>query len=168
MDELGGAKWFSKLDMSSGYHQIRVQPEDEHKMEFKTHHGHWEFKVMPFGLTNAPTTFQAAMNTIFAPLLRKGVLIFMDDILVYSPTLEQHLILLQQVFQTLKEHKLLLKRSKCFFGQQQLEYLGHIISGEGVATDPSKILVVQNCPPPTDTKQLRAFLGLAGYYRKFI
>lgn len=145
LDELGGAKWFSKLDMSSGYHQIRVQPEDEHKTVFKTHHGHLEFKVMPFGLTNAPATFQAAMNTIFAPLLRKGVLIFMDDILVHSLTLEQHMILLQQVFQTLMDHNLLLKKSKCFFGQQQLEYLGHIISGDGVATDPSKMLSILSC-----------------------
>ena len=123
---------------------------------------------MPFGLTNAPATFQALMNTIFQPLLRKCVLVFVDDILIYSSTLEAHLNHLQQVFHILNDHKLLLKRSKCSFAQQQLEYLGHIISGQGVATDPKKIEVVANWPQPSDTRQLRGFLGLSGYYRKFI
>lgn len=143
LDELHGAKWFSKLDMSSGYHQIRVQPGDEAKTAFKTHNGHWEFKVMPFGLTNAPATFQAAMNTVFEPLLRKCVLIFMDDILVYSATLEEHKKHLEEVFRLLKTNQFLLKQSKCLLAQEKLEYLGHVISGEGVATDPSKIQAVQ-------------------------
>jgi hypothetical protein len=168
LDELHGAKYFTKLDMSSGYHQIWLVPADEHKTAFKTHHGHWEFRVMPFGLTNAPATFQVVMNTIFAPMLRKGVLVFVDDILVYSTTMEQHLHQLQQVFAIMQHHKLLLKKSKCTFAQPQLEYLGHIISAQGVATDPQKIQAVQNWGPPSDNKQLRAFLGLAGYYRKFI
>jgi hypothetical protein len=168
LDELHGAKYFTKLDMSSGYHQIRLVPEDEHKTTFKTHHGHWEFRVMPFGLTNAPATFQAVRNTIFATLLRKGVLVFVDDILVYSATMSQHLQQLQQVFDILQHHKMFLNKSKCSFAQSQLEYLGHIISAEGVATDPHIIQVVQNLSTPTDSKQLRAFLGLAGYYRKFI
>lgn len=116
-------------NMSLGYHQIRLVPEDEHKTMFKTHHGHWEFKVMPFRLTNAPATFQAVMNTIFAPMLRHGVLVFVDDILVYSITKACHLQHLKQVFAILKEHQLLLKKSKCSFAQSQLEYLGHIISG---------------------------------------
>lgn len=168
LDELHGAVWFTKLDMKSGYHQIRVLPQDEHKTAFKTHHGHWEFKVMPFGLTNAPVTFEAAMNTIFASLLRKSVLIFMDDILVYSKTLEEHKRHLAEVFQILQANGLLLKQSKCSFAQTHLEYLGHIISGQGDATDPSKIQAVENWPTPTNTKQLRSFLGLSGYYRKFI
>lgn len=168
LDELYGAQWFTKLDMSSGYHQIRVQPGDESKTAFKTHHGHWEFKVMAFGLRNALATFQAAMNSVFEPLLRKGVLIFIDDILVYIRTMEEHKKHLAEVFRLLDDNKFLLKQSKCLFAQQQLEYLGHVISGEGVAIDPAKIQAVQQRPAPTDTKQLRSFLGLDGYYRKFI
>ena len=152
LDELNGAAWFTKLDMRSGYHQIRPQPADEEKTAFKTHSGHWEFRVMPFGLTNAPATFQALMNTIFKPLLRKCVLVFVDDILIYSPTLDAHLQQLQQVFQILEQHQFFLKRSKCSFAQQTLEYLGHIISAEGVAIDPKKIEAVANWPTPTDLK----------------
>jgi hypothetical protein len=103
--------------MKSGYHQVRVAQGDEYKTTFKTHNGHWEFKVMPFGLTNAPATFQAAMNAIFEKLLRKGVLIFMDDILIYIETLEQHKQILQEIFQILLDNKLFLKQSKCFFAQ---------------------------------------------------
>jgi len=115
LDELNGAAWFTKLDMRSGYHQIRLAPEDEAKTTFCTHSGHWEFRVMPFGLTNAPATIQALMNTILQPLLRKCVLIFIDDILIYSPTLEAHVEHLQQVFKILNDHQLMLKRSKCSF-----------------------------------------------------
>ena len=135
---------------------------------FRTHSGHWEFWVMPFGLTNAPATFQSLMNTIFQSLLRKCVLVFVYDILIYSPTLEDHLSHLQQVFSILDQHKLLLKKSKCSIAQQQLEYLGHIINMYGVAIDPKKIEAVANWPTPTNTKQLRGFLGFLGYYRKFI
>lgn len=142
LDELHGATWFTKLDMRSGYHQIRLVPNDEPKTTFRTHSGHWKFRVMPFGLTNAPATFQSLMNTIFQPLLRKCVLVFVDDILIYSPTLETHLEHLQEVFTILNQHQLLLKRSKCSFGQQTLEYLGLIIGAQGVATDPKKIEAV--------------------------
>lgn len=152
VDELKGAAWFTKLDMRSGYHQIRVLPQDIPKTTFKTHHGHWEFKVMPFGLTNAPATFQQVMNNVLAPMLRKYVLVFVDDILIYNPTLEAHVEHLANVLTVLKQHQFLLKASKCTFAQQQLEYLGHIISAQGVATDPSKVQAVADWPVPTNVR----------------
>ena len=119
-----------------------MHPDDIGKTAFRTHNGHWEFRVMPFGLTNAPATFQAIMNTIFSPLLRKCVLVFVDDILIYSKSLEEHKQHLSAVLDILRDNKLLIKPSKCSFGRQQLEYLGHIIGSEGVSTDPSKIAAI--------------------------
>jgi hypothetical protein len=168
LDELSGSQWFTKIDLRAGYHQIRFVPTEEHKTAFKTHMGLYEFKVMPFGLPNAPATFQSAMNSIFSHLIRKWVLVFMDDILVYSPSLEDHVSHLKQVFILLQHHQLSIKRSKCSFAQQSLEYLGHIISNKGVATDPGKIQAVQAWPTPVNVKQVRGFLGLTGYYKKFI
>jgi hypothetical protein len=121
---------------------------------------------MPFGLTNAPATFQANMNTVFAPLLRKHVLVFVDDILIYIQSLEEHMEHLREVFRIFRDQKFYLKLSKCSFAQQSLEYLGHIISAKGVATDPAKIQAVQNWPVPIDIRQLRGFLGLSWYYRR--
>lgn len=144
IDELAGAQWFSKLDFRAGYHQIYINPDDTHKTAFRTHSGLYEFLVMPFGLTNAPATFQGIMNLVFAPLLRKGILVFMDDILIYAKTLPEHLELLQQVFQILRAHRFYIKLSKCSFAQTEVEYLGHVISGKGVATEASKVAAVQN------------------------
>ncbi|GJX45785.1 ty3-gypsy retrotransposon protein [Tanacetum coccineum] len=167
-DELGGARIFTKLDLRAGYHQIRVHERDVYKTAFRTHDGHYEFLVMPFGLTNAPSTFQATMNRLFSPYLRKFVIVFFYDILVYSATFTAHLEHLECVFQLLQAHQFYVKRSKCIFGAEALEYLGHIISSRGVEMDPKKVLAVRDWPVPTTQRQVRGFLGLAGYYRRFI
>lgn len=145
-----------------------MRPEDEAKTAFKTHHGHFQFRVMPLGVTNGPPTFQCLINSVFAPVTRKYVIAFLDDILTYIPSFDEHLQHLRQVFATLRQHQLYAKFSKCTFARPSINYLGHVISAEGVATEADKTTAIQNWPQPSSPTELRAFLGLTGYYRKFV
>jgi hypothetical protein len=145
-----------------------MHPDDIHKTAFRTHCGHFEFLVMSFGLTNAPSTFQALMNDILKPFIQKFTLVFFDDILIYSSSWTEHLQHVKQVFQLLWDNNLVLMKSKCSFGKSAVTYLGHIVFAQGVAMDPSKVDVVESWPIPRTIRALRSFLGLIGYYRKFI
>jgi len=168
LDELGGAVWYSKLDLMQGYHQILMKESNTSKTAFRTHHRHYEFRVIPFGLCNAPSSFQATMNRLFHPYLRKYIIIFFDDILIYSRNLEEHLNHLETAFQVLMDGKFTLKFAKCSFAQKQIDYLGHIVSSDGVQPIPEKVQAIQRWPQPRTTRALCGFLGLVDVYRRFI
>ena len=167
-DQLQGVRVFSKIDLRSGYHQLKIRLEDVPKTAFKTRYGHYEFLVMPFGLTNAPAVFMDIMNRIFQPYLDQFVIVFIDDILIYSGSKDNHEEHLRVVLQILRENQLYAKFSKCQFWLDSVAFLGHVISAEGVYVDPQKIDAIVNCKPPTNVTEIRSFLGLAGYYRKFV
>ena len=167
-DQLGGCLYFSKIDFRSGYHQLRIREFDIHKTAFRTRYGHFEFLVMPFGLTNAPACFMDLMNRVFRPYLDHFVVVFIDDILIYSKTREEHARHLGIVLQTLRNHGLYAKREKCDFWMQEVKFLGHVVCKGGIAVDPSKVETVLNWEQPRSVTEIRSFLGLAGYYRRFV
>ncbi|GJS04730.1 putative reverse transcriptase domain-containing protein [Tanacetum coccineum] len=167
-DQLQGSQFFSKIDLRSGYHQLRVHEDDIPKTAFRTRYGHFEFTVMPFGLTNAPAVFMDLMNRVCRPYLDKFVIVFIDDILIYSKTQEEHVEHLRLVLGLLKKEKLYAKFSKCEFWLREVQFLGHVINGNGIHVDPSKIEAVKNWKAPRTPTEVRSFLGLAGYYRRFI
>ncbi|GKA83682.1 putative reverse transcriptase domain-containing protein [Tanacetum coccineum] len=167
-DQLQGLQYFSKIDLKSGYHQLRVHEDDIQKTAFRTRYRHFEFTVMPFGLTNAPAVFMDLMNRVCRPYLDKFVIVFIDDILVYSKTREEHEVHLGLVLELLKKEKLYAKFSKCEFWLQEVQFLRHVINGDGIHVNPSKIEAVENWKAPRTPSEVRSFLGLTGYYRIFI
>lgn len=168
LDRLGGNKYFTKLDLASGYHQIAMKNNSVERTAFRTHMGHYEFLVMPFGLTNAPATFQRLMNSIFRGELGKFILVFLDDILIYSKTLHEHYKHIRIALDRLREVKLFGRLHKCDWVQDKVEYLGFDVSAEGVEPSKEKVKAVATWPRPTTIKDVRAFLGLASFYRRFI
>ncbi|KAD3639980.1 hypothetical protein E3N88_29203 [Mikania micrantha] len=167
-DQLQGATCFSKIDLRSGYHQLRVNDEDIPKTAFRTRYGHYEFVVMPFGLTNAPAVFMDLMNRVCRPYLDQFVIVFIDDILIYSKTKHEHEDHLRKVLELLKAEQLYAKFSKCEFWLKEVHFLGHVINKDGIHVDPVKIEAINNWTTPSTPTEIRSFLGLAGYYRRFI
>lgn len=168
LDRLHGAKYFTKLDLRSGYHQVRVADADIQKTAFNTRYGQYEFLVMPFGLTGAPSTFMALMNNILRPFLDKSVVAYLDDVLIYSKTLEEHEHHVREVLEELRKHKLYAKESKCEFFKREVKFLGYIVGADGLKVDPEKVEAVKVWPVPTNVSEVRSFLGFVGFYRKFI
>ncbi|GKD23896.1 putative nucleotidyltransferase, ribonuclease H [Tanacetum coccineum] len=167
-DQLQGSSVYSKIDLRSGYHQLRVREEDIPKTAFRTRYKHYEFQVMPFGLTNAPAVFMDLMNRVCKPYLDKFVIVFIDDILIYSRNEEEHANHLRIILELLRKEKLYAKFSKCDFWIHIVQFLGHLIDSQGLHVDPAKIEAVKNWTSPTTPTEVRQFLGLAGYYRRFI
>jgi len=168
LGKLGRCNYFTTIDLAKGFHQLEMHPDSIQKTAFSTKHGHYEYLRMPFGLKNAPATFQRCMNNVLRPLLNKHCLVYLDDIIVFSTSLEEHLQSLQLVFEKLSEANLKLQLDKCEFLKQETSFLGHVITKDGIKPNPDKIKAIQKYPIPTKTKEIKGFLGLTGYYRKFI
>ena len=167
-DQLRGARVYSKIDLRIGYHQLRVREADIPKTAFRTRYGHFEFTVMPFGLTNAPVASMDHMNRVFQPYLDQFVVVFVDDILIYSQSEVEHEDHLRIVLQLLRDHQLYAKFSKCEFWLAEVGFLGHMVSASGVSVDPGKVEAVMCWERPKSVFEIRSFLGLVGYYRRFI
>jgi hypothetical protein len=165
---LKGAKIFSNIDLRPGYHQVRIKEEDTSKIAFRTRYEHYEFVVVPFGFTNASATFMCLMNGVFRDFLDKFVIVFLDDILIYYKTKEEHARNLRMVLQVLREHQLYVKLCKCTFYQKHIYYLGHIVLEDGITVDPENIEAIKSWSALTNILEVRSFMGLVGYYRIFI
>jgi hypothetical protein len=168
LDKIGGATHFSSIDLRSGYHQIRIIDEDVPKTAFRTPFGHYQFKVLSFGLTNAPATFQRVMNDVFGQNVGHFVVVYLDDILIYSKSAEEHEAHLRKVLETLLQHKFYANKRKCEFWKSEIPFLGHIVGKDGIKVDPVKVAAVQNWPVPSDVQLLRGFPGFAKYFRRFV
>lgn len=168
LDKLGKSKYFSTLDLASGFHQIEVNPTDVEKTAFSTEEGHFEYLRMPFGLKNAPATFQRVMDNVLTGLTDEHCLVYLDDIIVHASSIEEHDVKIRKILKRLRKYNLKLQPDKCEFLRKEVAYLGHIITDKGIKPDPKKITAVQNFPTPKNTKGIKAFLGLVGYYRRFI
>jgi hypothetical protein len=167
-DQLEGASVFSKIHLRSGYFQLKIREHDIPKTAFVTRYGSYEYTVMPFGLTNAPSYFMNMMNKVIMEFLDKFVIVFIDDILIYSKSNEEHETHLRAILEKLREHKLYAKFSKCEFWLSEVGFLGHIVTKDGIAVDPAKVTAVTEWEPPKNVGEICSFLGLAGYYRRFI
>jgi hypothetical protein len=168
LDQMKGASVFYKIDLRPGYHQLRIRESDIPKIVFCTRYGLYEYTVMSFGLTNAPAYFMYLMNKVFMEYMDKFVVVFIDNILIYSKTEAEHEEHLRLVLDKLKTNQLYAKFGKCKFWLTQVAFLGHVISARGVSVDPGKVRYVLNWMPPKNVSKIHSFLGLAGYYRKFI
>ena len=168
LDRLGQAKHFTTLDLASGYHQISVKESDIPKIAFRMQRGQFEFIVMPFGVTNAPATFQRMMNDLFKEELDHFVLVYLDDILIFSKTLKEHIEHIRQALEKLRQARLFVRLHKCAFFQKRVEYLGFDVSPQGIQPSLDKVQTIVEWPQPKSVKDIRSFLGLASFYRRFI
>jgi transposase InsO family protein len=168
LDQLKGAQYFTSVDLFSGYHQVPLAPDDIHKTAFSTRYGNYEFTVMPFGLTSAPHTFQALMNNILRPFIDKFVLVYLDDVMIYSRTEQEHLQHVEQVLQALADAQLHIKASKCKFAKESTVFLGYLVNRSGIHLDPKKVAAIHDWTLPSNITEVRAFLGFTGFYRRFI
>lgn len=168
LDQLGGMTYFSTLDLASGYHQVEIKETDKEKTAFSVPSGHYEYNRMPFGLKGAPVCFTRLMNEVLIALIGSSCYVYMNDIICYGKDLQHQTDNLRLVFNRLREHKLLLQSQKCTFLKSSTTYLGHIISREGVMPDPGKVEAVENFPIPKTSRDMKSFMGLCGYHRRFI
>lgn len=168
LDQLGGAAVYSRLDLASGYYQMRMHPDDVHKSAFTCRYGLFEWTVMPMGLTNAPSAFMRHMHRVFGRCLDRFLVVYLDDLLLFSRSVDEHVVHLREVLGKLREHQLFAKPSKCEFGQEEIAFLGHRVSKAGIKMDPTKVKAVVDWPKAQDVSQLRSFMGLANYFRRFV